>query len=323
MTIVAVAGGTGNIGRTIVDAILATGKHQVKVLSRKANPKLEAEIGAPLVPVDYSDVDALAKVLEDNNVDTVVSGIAMHSEDGSKPHEVELIRAADRSRTTKRLISSEWGVPFKDEHIGQIPSVAHKREAARALEATTTLEHTVFHVGFLMDYWGLGPHGVLGVPSYLATRTPFVTWLDMAHGAAAIPGSGDVPVVFTHTADVARFVAASLDLPRWERETFVLGDRLTWNQFLRLAEEARGIKFTVAYDGKEKLKSGQTTELPGQVPLYSFFPKPVMHSMIAAFGLWFEDGVFDLKPVRFLNESFPEIKPLTVKEMLDKSWKSS
>jgi len=118
--------------------------------------------------------------------------------------------------------------------------VAHKREAARALEATTTLEHTVFHVGFFMDYWGLGPHGVPGVPSYLATRTPFVTWLDMAHGAAAIPGSGDVPVVFTHTADVARFVAASLDLPRWERETFVQGDRLTWNQFLRLAEEARG-----------------------------------------------------------------------------------
>jgi len=35
MAIVAVAGGTGNIGRTIVDAILATGKHQVKVLSRK------------------------------------------------------------------------------------------------------------------------------------------------------------------------------------------------------------------------------------------------------------------------------------------------
>jgi len=83
--------------------------------SDKANPKLEAEIGAPLVPVDYSDVDALTKVLEDNNVDTVVSGIAMHSEDGSKPQEVELIRAADRSRTTKRLISSEWGVPFKDE----------------------------------------------------------------------------------------------------------------------------------------------------------------------------------------------------------------
>lgn len=35
MAIVAVPGGTGNVGRAIVDAIVATGKHQVKILSRK------------------------------------------------------------------------------------------------------------------------------------------------------------------------------------------------------------------------------------------------------------------------------------------------
>lgn len=33
--IIAVAGGTGNVGRAIVEAILATGKHQVFILSRK------------------------------------------------------------------------------------------------------------------------------------------------------------------------------------------------------------------------------------------------------------------------------------------------
>lgn len=69
----------------------------------------------PIVPVDYSDVDAIMKVLEDNNIDTVVSGIAMHSADGSAPKEIELIRAADLSKVTKRLISSEWGVPLKVE----------------------------------------------------------------------------------------------------------------------------------------------------------------------------------------------------------------
>lgn len=69
----------------------------------------------PVVPVDYSDVDAIVKVLEDNNIDTVVSGIAMHSADGTAPNEIELIRASDLSKTTKRLISSEWGLPVKDE----------------------------------------------------------------------------------------------------------------------------------------------------------------------------------------------------------------
>lgn len=74
------------------------------------------------------------------------------------------------------------------------------------------------------------------------------TWpiaVDVAHDVAAIPGSGDVPIVFTHVADVARFVAASLGLPegRWDPDSYVVGDRLTWNEFLELAEEAKGRLF--------------------------------------------------------------------------------
>ena len=37
MVVVAVAGGTGHLGRTIVEAILATGKHEVKIISRKVH----------------------------------------------------------------------------------------------------------------------------------------------------------------------------------------------------------------------------------------------------------------------------------------------
>ena len=35
MGIIAVAGGTGGIGRALVDAIVVRGKHEVKILSRK------------------------------------------------------------------------------------------------------------------------------------------------------------------------------------------------------------------------------------------------------------------------------------------------
>ncbi len=73
----------------------------------------------------------------------------------------------------------------------------------------------------------------------------------------------------------------------------------------------------------EKLKLGQVTELPSQVPLNNFFPKPAQQAMAATFGLWFENGVFDFKPAKFLNDTFPEIKPLKVKEMLDRAWKNS
>lgn len=73
----------------------------------------------------------------------------------------------------------------------------------------------------------------------------------------------------------------------------------------------------------EKLKSGQVTELPGQVPLYQFVPKAALDGLAAAFGLLFDNGDVDMNPQSFLNERFPEIKPLKVKEMLDKAWRKS
>jgi hypothetical protein len=81
----------------------------------QTKPDLEAEIGVPVLAVDYSDVDAVAKMLEDNKIDTVVSGIAMGSHGPTPPPEIDLIRAADLSKATKRMISSDWLVPLREE----------------------------------------------------------------------------------------------------------------------------------------------------------------------------------------------------------------
>lgn len=94
------------------------------------------------------------------------------------------------------------------------------------------LETTFVQNGFVLDYWG-----VPGLPTHMATA-PLV--LDMEHNAAAIPGSGNTPVIFTHTRDLAKFVALMLDQDKWDPVTYALGDRVTWNEFLRLAEEAKG-----------------------------------------------------------------------------------
>lgn len=75
------------------------------------------------------------------------------------------------------------------------------------------------------------------VKSYL---TPTTIVIDVASAKAAIPGSGNVPAVFTYSQDVGRFVAALLSLQSWENESYVIGDRLTWNEFLKLAEDVRG-----------------------------------------------------------------------------------
>jgi hypothetical protein len=69
---------------------------------------------------------------------------------------------------------------------------------------------------------------------------PFTIVLDMANNAAAIPGSGNVPLVFTHTRDTAKFVAASLGLEKWDVETYIKGDKMTFNEVLKVAENAKG-----------------------------------------------------------------------------------
>lgn len=49
-----------------------------------------------------------------------------------------------------------------------------------------------------------------------------------------------MPVVFTYTKDVGRFVAGSLELPEWPEKSFMVGDKVTLNELLRLAQDATG-----------------------------------------------------------------------------------
>ncbi|KAH6952290.1 hypothetical protein BKA56DRAFT_625814 [Ilyonectria sp. MPI-CAGE-AT-0026] len=302
MAIIAVAGGTGNLGRTLVKAIVATGKHEVKILGRKANPDLEKTLGVTIIPVDYTDIAATTKALEDNNVHTVVSAIAMLVF-GGVPPEVELIRAADASKTTKRFITSGWGIAHTEDQASQLVSVPHKLNAAKALKETKDLEYTVVHNGMLLDYWTTKP----------SEMSPFSLVVDAAHKVAAIPGDGNTPVAFTHTSDVAEYVTALLDAEEWDADSTIVGDKVTWNEFVKLAEAAHCAKFDVRYDSLEDLKNGKVTELPSQVAAYQFVPKEIFQGFCITFGQWFASGVFDLTPSKVL----PGLKPLTIKEALE------
>jgi uncharacterized protein YbjT (DUF2867 family) len=129
MGIVAIPGGTGGIGRALVEAIVARGKHEVIILGRKvihplfeqcekyltccsqSNDDLAKELGAPIIVVDYSDVDSLRNVLEENKVDTVVSALSSMPDQGTPP-EVSLVRAAEASKVTRRFVASNWGFPL-------------------------------------------------------------------------------------------------------------------------------------------------------------------------------------------------------------------
>ena len=82
-----------------------------------------------------------------------------------------------------------------------------------------------------------------------------------------------------------------------------------------------GTKFSVVYDGVEKLERGEATELPSQASLYSGIPKDFVRAISSSSGLWFARGDLDLDENIALNRKFLGIKTLKVEEFLERAWK--
>ncbi|CEI70755.1 hypothetical protein FVEN_g763 [Fusarium venenatum] len=301
MTLIAVAGGAGKLGRAIVEAIVEQGQHEVVVLAREAKDIQ----GTRSIAVDYTDIGKLAGVLEANNIETVISTINSLQDVSA---ELNLIQAAEKSAPTKRYIPSLWGIKYTPEIASYFPIAQAKLNLMSALEATSTLEHTVVINGFFADGWF--------APKVKSYQDPLALVVDMQNDFAAIPGSGNEPVAFTHTFDIARFVALLVGASTWEKESYIIGDKVSWNQFVQYAEEAKGVKFTVKNDSIEDLKQGKITELPSHQHVYPFFPKEMLQGMFAAFERMFVEGAFDLKPEHTLNEAFPGVKTRKIKDLL-------
>ncbi|KAI3548308.1 hypothetical protein CSPX01_03104 [Colletotrichum filicis] len=330
MSTIVVAGGTRGIGRAIAEAINRKGGYRVKILSRsvsfyyyrpssangldakliQANPALQEETGIEVIQVDYNSVSELTKVFDDNEVDTVISTLFVTS-DGSP--QVNMIRAAEACVHTRRFIPSVWGIPYSRDQVTerQMTIGQSKLDAVEDLE-NSSLEYTLYYVGYFLDFWGY--------PRVKTYQIQNIIVVDIENNRAAIPGKGGTPVTFTHTLDVAEFVVASLELPKWERESYVIGENVTWNEFLRIAEEVKGVKFEVTYDDIDFLKSGKITELPSHPSLYGVMPKDQLQALFATFGIWFEEGLYHLEPGTTLNQLFPGIKARTVKEVIQAGW---
>ncbi|KAJ4162918.1 hypothetical protein NW754_014339 [Fusarium falciforme] len=302
MKVIAVAGGTGHVGRTIVETLAQSPSLKAIVLGRKASP---SKPGEPVhVVVDYSNVAAVATALEQHNVHTVISAIQVANEEASAA-ETNLIRAAGQSSSVKRFIMSGWGsLPSE-----MSPTSIFQKASLETLRKTD-LEWTRFAVGYFLDCYSL---------TSLKTHLPPLSFaIDVANKKAAIPGTGNEPIAFTYTYDVAKFVAAFLGEPKWDELTVCYGEKTTWNEFVKVAEEVTGSSFDVTYDPLEKLQRGETTELPAQKAelALSPFPEALTRQLLALLGIWSVTGQFDIPHDGSLNTRYPGIKPVTIREAL-------
>ncbi|KAH7129109.1 hypothetical protein EDB81DRAFT_661985 [Dactylonectria macrodidyma] len=299
MSRVAIAGGTGGLGVTIIEAIIACKKHNVFVLSRNETDAFLKQPEVTVLIIDYLSPENIADVLRENAIDTVISCLSMNTEEAGQA-QLNLIEGAVKSTTVRRFAPSD-NYPF--------PSTEPKVAAVKKLREVPTMNYTRFVNGTFMDYFG-PPQA----PSYLNVISLIV---DHEHRKAAVPGDGNSLVVLTHSTDVARFVAASLDLEKWPEASFIRGDKLTIDELVALAETSKGCKFDVSYDTVADLKAGKSTELPVNVQRYAFLPKAVIDNISQTAGLAMVNGWLDLNG-SLLNDRFPELQPMSVKSFFEK-----
>ncbi|KAF6828855.1 nmrA-like family protein [Colletotrichum plurivorum] len=304
MGVVAVAGGTGGIGRTIVEQLQLEKKHEFIILTRKIPEKPFAG-SASAIRVNYEDVASLTDLFEEKGVDTVISTIFLHSEAAFNA-QMNLIRAAEKSSKTHRFIPSEFGAIKTAEFAKEEPFVLPWVRTAEYLKKST-LQYTRFVVGFLMDYWGM-PH--------IQTHMDPYTWaIDVANCRAAIPGSGDDLISVTYSVDVARFITRSLDSQDWPVFSIVVGSDVTLNQLLQIVERIRGTKFQVQDDSVEDLRNNQATVLNKGDGV----PRELIE-ITALFGRVAVSGCLRIPEEGRLNTIYPEIRPSNVEELLEKAW---
>ncbi|CAF0850072.1 unnamed protein product [Rotaria sordida] len=294
--LVVVAGGTGGLGRHIVDSILDTKKYIVKVFTRQdplSLPDLTTK-GVDVVKVNYSDHRSL--VFELQGVHTVIVCLNGIDESAIKS-QLNLLDACIEAKV-KRFAPSEWAGKSDANSVMQFYS--ELKIPIRNKVKASGIEFTIFMTGLFMDYFASPQRASPSLP-------PLIIGVDFNKCEANIVGTGDEPFCTTRVDDVGRFVATALDLEKWDEEMGMVGSRTTWNQLIKLGEQVRGKQFDV--------KRMTVDEALKQRDLISTNKlMKVLQELFVAMA----QGEMDF--VETLNAKFPEIQPMTIDEFLTRWW---
>src|SRR2546423_11562151 len=122
MVLVAVAGGTSpTLGRSIVNAIIKDGNHEVVILSRTSSGlgcNSRSKYGAVIRKVDYDSVTSLTQGLA--GVHTLISTIKSNLSDQMVLCHHNMLEAA-KAASVKRFAPSEWGMgPLANQKVDML-----------------------------------------------------------------------------------------------------------------------------------------------------------------------------------------------------------
>ncbi|KAL4803234.1 hypothetical protein BDV18DRAFT_145426 [Aspergillus unguis] len=288
MVKIAIAGGTSGVARELIDALIATQRHELLILSRQDIPAENPEdTTVTRVKTDYASTTDLARILREANIHTLLSFIIDATEDGDSPVQKRLIDAAVQAGV-KRFAPSEWG----SSSLEFMPWYAYKASIRTYLSelnaSKKVLEYTLFQPGLFTDY--------LSWP-YKPTKysSPLETPIDYYNKRAIIvAGSDDARITLTTVKDFCAVVVRALEYEEgeWPVVGGINGETMTIGNVISIGEKIRGSKFKIEAVSKESFldDSWETSWVPKNehpsVPreLVEQFARPATKGICLGFG---------------------------------------
>ncbi|KAE8383991.1 hypothetical protein BDV23DRAFT_192379 [Aspergillus alliaceus] len=269
-----IPGWTGSVGQTIVEALVAHGKHKGVILTRKPRTTKVARPSerGHILAVDYGDVDA-----------TRTPCVFGMESDAISEAQVNLLRAADLSGSTKRFVVSGYDMLF-NELWRQIAQWRRRALSIPVCSMAYFWTSTAFRIGEATSSHGL-------------TRS---TW--QRDG----PGDGLAKVNFITSQDMARLVARLMDLPEWSPSP--LADSRTSERFSVIYDRLHGLR-----NGRISFPEFQETGLEGT--------GRSSESIFALFHYISSIGGYTVPSDNVLDARFPDIRMTTAREVIKSSWR--
>lgn len=216
------------------------------------HPEFE-ELGLQVAVVDYTNTQALQYTLR--GVDLLISTIQGDSQ-------LNLIEAARRARV-RTFVPSEFEGALAHRSTADDPfdrgSTAALRllsERSQSRSSAYHMRYTVFSCGVFYERFHPGGLAFFNIGAGANVQHPGEYLLDVNAATAEIvqlnAQGGPATVTMTSVYDVARFVAAAIDIgpEHWPEELRMRGDQLTVLEVIHACSTARGGKPSISWYAK-------------------------------------------------------------------------
>ncbi|KAL4954346.1 hypothetical protein BDW69DRAFT_205243 [Aspergillus filifer] len=330
--LIALPGGTGTIGTSIVSALLLPDNRQLYkpiILSRSTSTNPSGSTGMKQIIslldketyqvetrfVEYISIPSLTTALQ--GVDTVISTLLIPGPECVEYH-LNLLSACV-SAHVKRFAPSEFALPLSSHHLVDVDhaKVIIWTQVQNAVQEGK-IDAAAFPVGMFMNYLAIGhPEPSIESEARAGFREgPLMFYLAGEEPYAEIPlnehGEGFPDITMTDIRDVGKYIVAALGMEEaWGGgELGIAGDTVNLKEISALFKGVFGERYI------DKIVS--IAELEGRIagPVNceeDFFERMETQYVIACGKRGsVVDGV--------LNAMFPDIKPMAIREFIEKYW---